>query len=84
MLRTLKYPKTLTTPATSIRRAKSVLMEFKSGQMKQSMKVNGIIIRPMAKASCGVRTETHMKETGEMIKQTDLGTLSPKMVRSDT
>ena len=58
--------------------------EFKSGQTKQSMKVNGIIIRPMAKASYGVQTETLMKVTGETIKQMDSGTLSLKMERSDT
>ena len=61
-----------------------MLMEFKSGQMKQSMKVNGIIIRPMAKASFGVQTEIHMKVIGETIKRTVLGTLSLKMVRSGT
>ena len=84
MLRTWKSLKTLITQAMSIRRAKSVHMGFKNGLMKQSMRVNGITTKPMAKASFGAQMVTLMKETGEMIKQMASDTLSRRMERSDT
>ena len=83
-LRTWKSLKTLITQAMSIRRAKSVRMGFKNGLMKQSMRVNGITTKPMAKASFGAQMVTLMKETGEMIKQMASDTLSRRMERSDT
>ena len=68
----------------STKRAKSVLMGFRNGLMKLNMRVNGIIIRLMARVNFGVQTGIHMKEIGEMIKQMDLGTLSLKTERNDT
>lgn len=45
--------------------------EFKSGQMEQSMKVIGKIIKLMVKAFSGMSMEINMRENGREIKHMD-------------
>lgn len=46
-----------------------MVQALKSGQMEQSTKETGTIIKQMAEESFGMQTEMYMRENGLMIRQ---------------